>query len=170
MRSLPPTGPAHHLDRLPTGCAPPPLRRHHAHLFTCEVPAVSTCKARQITDGVFDEGGPQWSPDGATLYFTSTRVPEPYVDELGDEIYAVAASGGAMRKVAAIEGSIGNLSVSPDGTQIAFVGTLRGKPIRSYSQPDLWVTSAAAASTPRNLTADYDFDIAGGIGGADQSV
>jgi dipeptidyl aminopeptidase/acylaminoacyl peptidase len=74
-----------------------------------------------------------------------------------------------MTKVAAIEGSIGNLSVSPDGRQIAFVGTLRGKPIRSYSQPDLWVTSAAAASAPRNLTADYDFDIAGGIGG-DQSA
>jgi dipeptidyl aminopeptidase/acylaminoacyl peptidase len=130
---------------------------HHAHLFTCEVPAASTCKARQITDGAFDESGPQWSPDGATLYFTSTRVPEPYVDELGDEIYAVPASGGAMRKVAAIEGSIGNLSVSPDGKRIAFVGTERGKPIRSYSQPDLWVTEATPGSTPKNLTANYDY-------------
>jgi dipeptidyl aminopeptidase/acylaminoacyl peptidase len=46
---------------------------------------------------------------------------------------------------------------------------LRGKPIRSYSQPDLWVTDAAPGSTPKNLTADYDFDIAGGIGG-DQSA
>jgi dipeptidyl aminopeptidase/acylaminoacyl peptidase len=138
---------------------------HHAHLFTCEVPAASTCKARQITDGVFDESGPQWSPDGATLYFTSTRAPEPYVDELGDEIYAVPASGGALTKVAAIEGSIGNLSVSPDGKQIAFVGTLRGKPIRSYSQPDLWVTDVVAGSAPKNLTAGYDYDIAGGIGG-----
>jgi len=80
---------------------------------------------KQITDGEFDENGPQWSPDGNTIYFTSTRVPEPYVDELGDEIYAVAASGGAIRKVAAIEGSIGNLSVSPDGKRIAFVGTER---------------------------------------------
>jgi dipeptidyl aminopeptidase/acylaminoacyl peptidase len=138
---------------------------HHAHLFTCEVPAASTCQARQITDGVFDESGPQWSPDGATLYFTSTRAPEPYVDELGDEIYAVPASGGALTKVAAIEGSIGNLSVSPDGKQIAFVGTLRGKPIRSYSQPDLWVTDVVAGSAPKNLTAGYDYDIAGGIGG-----
>ena len=55
--------------------------------------------------------------------------------------------------------------MSPDGKRIAFVGTLRGTPIRSYSQSDLWVTDAAPGSTPKNLTADYDFDIAGGIGG-----
>src|SRR5207248_6267869 len=48
---------------------------------------------------------------------------------------------------------------------IAFVGTLHGNPVRSYSQPDLWVVDAAAGSAPRNLTAGYDFDINGGIGG-----
>jgi dipeptidyl aminopeptidase/acylaminoacyl peptidase len=146
---------------------------HHAHLFTCEVPAASTCKAHQITDGVFDESGPQWSPDGATIYFTSTRIAEPYVDESGDELYAVPSAGGAMKKVAAIEGSIGNIAVSPDGKRIAFVGTLRGKPIRSYSQPDLFVVNTPYTSgsdpgltpTPKNLTAGYDYDIAGGIGG-----
>ena len=77
----------------------------------------------------------------------------------------VPAAGGAIRKVASIEGSIGNLSVSPDGKRIAFVGTVRGKPIRSYSQPDLWVTDATPGSTPKNLTAGYDYDISGGIGG-----
>ena len=61
------------------------------------------------------------------------------------------------------------MSVSPDGKRIAFVGTLHGKPIRSYSQPDLFVTDAAPGGTPKNLTADYDFDIVGGIGG-DQSA
>ena len=162
---------------------------HHAHIFTIQVQVSDTAadrpqvsdtvspKPHQITDGEFDEGGVQWSPDGATIYFTSTRVPEPYVDELGDEIYAVPAAGGAMTKVAAIEGSIGNLSVSPDGQRIAFVGTLRGNPIRSYSQPDLFVvdTPFTKGSDPdltlaaKNLTGGYDFDIGGGIGG-DQSA
>ena len=160
---------------------------HHGHVFTVSVPGsdlvtsasrglTPTTPPRQITDGEFDENGPQWSPDGATIYFTSTRVPEPYVNELGDEIYVVPAAGGAITKVAAIEGSIGNLSVSPDGKRIAFVGTLRGNPIRSYSQPDLWVVDIPGSDpvmianrgltpTPKNLTASYDYDISSGIGG-----
>jgi len=139
---------------------------HHTHIFTMPMDGTAP---KQITDGEFDEREPVWSPDGATLYFTSTRVAEPYYEEAGAELFSVPAAGGAMTKVAAIEGNIGSPSVSPDGRRIAFVGILRGKPIRSYSQPDLWVTDAAPGSTPKNLTADYDFDIAGGIGG-DQSA
>ena len=121
--------------------------------------------ATQLTDGEFDEGGMAWSPDGKTIYFVSTRVAEPYYEERGAELYGVPAAGGAITKIASIEGSIGNISLSPDGKRIAFVGSLRGKPIRSYSQPDLWVTDATPGSTPKNLTASYDFDIGGGIGG-----
>jgi dipeptidyl aminopeptidase/acylaminoacyl peptidase len=144
---------------------------HHTHVFAIEVPRSETATAapRQLTDGEFDEGGTAWAPDGSKLYFVSTRVAEPYYDESDAELFSVPANGGPITKIAGIEGGIGNLSVSPDGKRIAFVGTLRGKPIRSYSQPDLWVTDAAPGSTPKNLTADYDFDIAGGIGG-DQSA
>jgi dipeptidyl aminopeptidase/acylaminoacyl peptidase len=146
---------------------------HHSHIFTISVlgsdpgltPSEKVSAPTQITDGEFDEGGIQWAPDGSTIYFVSTRVPEPYYEEKGDELYAVPAGGGAIVKVAAIDGEIGNISVSPDGKRIAFVGVLRGTPIRSYSQPDLWVTETAPGSTPKNLTADYDFDIASGIGG-----
>src|SRR5262249_515782 len=53
---------------------------------------------------------------------------------------------------------------SRDGKRIAFAGS-SSQPVRSYSQPDLWVTDAAPGSTAKNLTADYDFDILGGIGG-----
>jgi dipeptidyl aminopeptidase/acylaminoacyl peptidase len=143
----------------------------HAHIWTVAVSDNPTDKLapRQITTGDFDERGAEWSPDGSTIYFTSTRVAEPYYVEQGAELFSVPAAGGAIVKIAAIDGTIANVSVSPDGKQLAFVGTLRGKPIRSYSQPDLWVTDATANSTPRNLTTAYDFDISGGIGG-DQSA
>ena len=55
--------------------------------------------------------------------------------------------------------------LSPDGQHIAFVGDLTGKPQRSYSQPDLFITGVDAGGTPKNLTTAYDFDIGGGIGG-----
>jgi dipeptidyl aminopeptidase/acylaminoacyl peptidase len=149
---------------------------HHTHIFTIDASEPSEQLRpgsehgrnelqTQITDGDYDERGMRWSPDGLTLFFTSTRVPEPYVTDTGDSLYRVPAAGGAIAKVTSIDGSVGTLSVSPDGRQIAFVGALRGTPIRSYSQPDLWVTDAAPGSTPKNLTVDYDFDIAGGISG-----
>jgi dipeptidyl aminopeptidase/acylaminoacyl peptidase len=151
----------------------------HAHIFSIEVSdtggggqTVSDTAVRtpqQLTDGGFDERGMEWSRDGSTIYFLSTRVAEPSYDESGAELFAVPAAGGAIRKIAGIAGDISTISPSPDGKHIAFVGALRGTPIRSYSQPDLWITDATPNSTPRNLTAAYDFDIAGGIGG-DQSA
>ena len=58
----------------------------------------------------------------------------------------------------------GTTHSQPDGKRLAFVGTLAGKPVRSYSQPDLWVVDRPGGA-PRNLTAAYDFDVDGGLGG-----
>jgi dipeptidyl aminopeptidase/acylaminoacyl peptidase len=140
---------------------------HHTHIFTIRVPADAIDKPapKQLTDGEFDEGGIAWAPDGSKLYFTSTRVSEPYYTEAGAELFSVPAAGGELTKVAGIAGGIGSISVSPDGKRLAFVGALNGNPIRSYSQPDLWVTDATPGSTPKNLTASYDYDISAGIGG-----
>ena len=124
---------------------------------------------RQLTSGAFDETSVVWAPDGARLYFTSTRSLEPYYEEEGSALYSIAAAGGEPVKVASIAGSLGQPAISPDGRQVALIGTLRGSPVLSHSQPDLFV--AGTSSTPptsvlaRNLTTAYDFDIGGGIGG-----
>jgi dipeptidyl aminopeptidase/acylaminoacyl peptidase len=124
-------------------------------------------KSTQLTSGSFSEGGHVWSKDGTRLYFTSTRVEDPYYRPGDANIYSVAATGGEIAEVASIDGTIGNLSLSPDGAAIAFVGTLNGTPDRSYDQPDLFVArlSGATAAPPQNLTAAYDFDVNGGVGG-----
>src|SRR5206468_5778586 len=120
---------------------------------------------KPITSGEFDERDVAWARDGSSIYFTSNRVPEAYYQPDDSDLYRVPAGGGAITKVASIDGAIREIAISPDGRRIAFIGTLHGNPVRSYSQPDLWITDAAPGSTPKNVTAAYDFDINGGIGG-----
>ncbi|HXT29091.1 MAG TPA: S9 family peptidase, partial [Vicinamibacterales bacterium] len=137
----------------------------HAHIWTIGVnDRGEKAEAKQLTSGDFDERGVQWSPDGTSLYFVSDRVAESYFGPGDSDIYKVPAGGGEIAKVASIDGNIGSFSLSPDGKRIAFVGS-SSQPVRSYSQPDLWVTDNTPGSTARNLTANYDFDIMGGIGG-----
>jgi len=138
----------------------------HSHIWTVPAsigPTGALPTFKQITFGNFDESEPVWSPDGSRLYFTSNRRLEPYYDEKGAELYSVPASGGAMVKVASIDGSIGTIAPSPDGKRIAFTGNQNAKPLRFYNQADLFVVDAAPGSEPRNLTATYDYDIEGGL-------
>src|SRR5262249_20657069 len=62
-----------------------------------------------------------------------------------------------------VDGRIGDVALAPDGRRVAFVGSLNGKPARSYDQPDLFVAELGKA--PTNLTAAYDFDVDGGATG-----
>ena len=140
----------------------------HSHIWT--VPASFTASGglpavKQITFGEFDEGDLVWSPDGSRLYFTSNRRLEPYYDPKGAELYSVPATGGAIVKVAGIDGQIGAIALSPDGKQIAFTGVANAKPLRFYDQADLFLLDAAPGSQARNLTATYDFDVEGGLSG-----
>jgi dipeptidyl aminopeptidase/acylaminoacyl peptidase len=137
-----------------------------SHIWVTEVQSGGAiAKATQLTSGKYSESGHAWSPDGSTIYFTSTRVDEPYFFQSDSDLYSVAAGGGEITKVASINGSIGGPRPSPDGKWIAFTGTLYGAAERSYDQSDLFVAAADGSGSPRNLTAKYDFDIGGGVGG-----
>ena len=56
------------------------------------------------------------------------------------------------------------MTLSPDGKRIAFIGAVQ-EPVRSYSEPDLWVLDLQPGAAPKNLTADYDYDVNSGVGG-----
>jgi dipeptidyl aminopeptidase/acylaminoacyl peptidase len=120
---------------------------------------------KQVTKGEFNEDGIVWSPDGAELYFTSNREKEPYYLSPDSDIHAVPAGGGEPRRIASIDGQIGDFSFSPDGRRIAFRGTLNASPVRSYDQPDLFVVDRAPGATPKNLTTGYDYDVGSGLTG-----
>jgi dipeptidyl aminopeptidase/acylaminoacyl peptidase len=140
------------------------------HIWTVEAPKApgEVQKAKQITNGEFSEGDITWSRDGSQIYFTSRRVAEPYYETPRSDLYVVKATGGEITKIAGLDGPIQQMALSPDGTRMAFNGAMNLGPNgvqRSYSQPDLFITSLQPGSTPKNLTANYDFDIGGGVGG-----
>ena len=117
-----------------------------------------------VTSGEFAAANHRWSPDGTRIFFVSDRRRESYYYARDSDLYSIARDGGEPARVASIDGTIGAYALSPDGKRVAFVGTPAGDPERSYTQPDLWVAELGSG-TPRNLTATYDFDINGGIGG-----
>jgi dipeptidyl aminopeptidase/acylaminoacyl peptidase len=134
----------------------------HAHVWTIE--ASEDAKPKQLTSGEFDEGDVTWAPDGSRLYFTSTRVREPYYDERANALYSVPAAGGEMAKVVDADINVNSYALSADGKWIAFSGTA-AKPVLSHSQSDLYVVPAAPGAAPKNLTAAFDNDVMSGVGG-----
>jgi dipeptidyl aminopeptidase/acylaminoacyl peptidase len=60
---------------------------------------------------------------------------------------------------------VGALSSSPDGRRFAFVASANHTPVKSYTQPDLWVLEVTPNAQPKNLTASFDFDIGAGLTG-----
>src|SRR6185436_10311022 len=123
-------------------------------------------KPRQLTTGRFDEDNAIWSKDGSQIYFTSSRIDEPYYELPRTDLYSVPATGGKPIKITTIDLNTqfgpggGALSLSPDGKQVAFVAATN-QPINSYTEPDLWVLDLSPNANPRNLTANFDFDVDG---------
>ena len=140
--------------------------KRHEHIWVLDVPAPADelPKPVQLTSGDYDEGEIFWTNDSSRIYFLTRRVDEPYYELPGTDIYSIAASGGTPEKFASIPMYIGDATLSPDGRRIAFHGSV-GQPVRSHSQPDLWVLDLAPNAQPRNLTADYDYDMGDGVFG-----
>ncbi len=142
--------------------------KHPTHIWLVAAPhsADQKVKPRQLTTGRFDEENAIWSRDGSQIYFTSNRIDEPYYELPRTDLYSVAAAGGKPVKITTIDldsgfGPAGGaLSLSPDGKQVAFSAATT-HPINSYTQPDLWVLDLLPDAKPRNLTANFDFDVPG---------
>lgn len=120
---------------------------------------------KQLTRGNYSEGGAVWSRDSSRIYFVSNRTPEPYYETPRAEIYFVPPTGGDPTLLTKIDMGVGGLSLSPDGKKFAFTASVNTKPVQSYTQADLWVLDVEPNAQPKNLTANMDTDVGGGVGG-----
>jgi len=88
---------------------------------------LSSGDTRRLTGGDYRDGAPEWSPDGKTIAFTSSR---------GDkaQIYLLPVDGGEAQKLTDLKQGAGAPVWSPDGTQDRLhcgAGLRRGNAARS---------------------------------------
>jgi dipeptidyl aminopeptidase/acylaminoacyl peptidase len=140
--------------------------KHPQHIWVVSAPKTGDEKVtpKQLTTGRFDDGSATWAKDSSRIYFDSDYTDEPYYELPRTDIYSVPVSGGERTKLTSFDMGAFAFTLSPDGKQLAFIASV-SQPVRSYSQPDLWVMDMTPGAKPRNLTANFDFDIGGGVGG-----
>jgi dipeptidyl aminopeptidase/acylaminoacyl peptidase len=140
--------------------------KEHEHIWVLDVPTSfdDAPKPVQLTSGDYTEHEIRWTSDGSRIYFVTSHVDEPYYETPSSEIYAISSTGGTPEKLTTIAMGIDDLTLSPDGRRVAFHGSIT-QPVRSYTQPDLWVMDLTPNAQPRSLTADYDYDVGDAVFG-----
>ncbi|HKU77357.1 MAG TPA: hypothetical protein VJR02_25815, partial [Pyrinomonadaceae bacterium] len=140
--------------------------KHPQHIWVVTAPKTGDEKVtpKQLTKGHFDDSSAVWAKDSARIYFETDYTDEPYYELPRTDIYTMSVTGGEPTKLTSFDMGAGGFVVSPDGKQMTFIASV-SQPVRSYSQPDLWVMDLASGAKPRNLTANFDFDIGGGLTG-----
>ena len=140
--------------------------KHPAHIWIVNAPRTGEDKVtpKQLTSGRFSDGNVTWAKDSSRIYFVSDHRDEPYYELGKTDVYYIAASGGQPAKLTSFDMGAAGFSISPDGKRVAFYAA-PNQPVRSYTEPDLWVMDLAPDAQPKNLTADFDWDLGGGVGG-----
>lgn len=132
------------------------LGKKREHLFLLDV---ESGEVTQLTDGVYEETSPAFSPDGKQIAFVTKRGEDPDAHSDSD-IYVMAAEAGAeARQLTTNPGVDGSARPqwSPDGKQIAF---LHGSDpaLMWYGLFRLGVVDVADGST-RVISAELDRNV-----------
>lgn len=77
---------------------------------------------RQLTDGDFNHGSPEWTPDSQKIIFSGVRKPGAEYIRGGSDIYSLAVSDGRITQLTDRNGPDGNPTVSHDGRFIGYTG------------------------------------------------
>ena len=124
------------------------------HLFIVDVASASV---RQITDGDAEERSEAWSPDGAHLAWTRTRIGA--TDYAQTDVWVSAPDGSGARRITSNVARPQSPTWSPDGSTIAFYAG--DEPSAWIGDPMVrpWVVPARGGDA-RCVTKGYDQGVA----------
>jgi dipeptidyl aminopeptidase/acylaminoacyl peptidase len=127
----------------------------HRHIFV--VPADGGTP-RQLTDGMWNHSGPQWTPDGSEIFFSSLREEDSEYNWRESEIYAVDVTSGSIRQVTTRRGPDGGAYPSPDGRLIAYSGQDWNDD--TYRNSHIYVMNPDGSGV-RQISGDFDRGLRG---------
>jgi len=127
-----------------------------SHLFTVRVGG----KPRQVTKGEYDTEAAAWSSDSKSILFVANMAEDTDTSRVRD-IYMVPAKGGEPVKLTGGGYSIADLSVSPDGATLTFVGYDR--PQELAADNELYVMPVDGGK-PRCVTLGFNRSLLEGVG------
>jgi dipeptidyl aminopeptidase/acylaminoacyl peptidase len=137
------------------------LRRRHLYLVTLDAAIDKTGRAvgdsKPLTTGPFDDGDPEWSPDGRSIAFSSNRSKDPDENNNSD-IWILDVQSGTTRQVTKDDGSDDNPEWSPDGQSLAYVHEPVDPPI--YATPRVQIIGAQGGAA-RDVTGKLDRHVSG---------
>ena len=91
-------------------------------------------------DGLAQNVGWTWSPDGRTIVVEGLNTPDADLHYRDADLFAVDVASAAVHKLTPDRGTWRNPKYSPDGRWIAFTGTPFNR--QTYHAEDLWVMPA----------------------------
>jgi dipeptidyl aminopeptidase/acylaminoacyl peptidase len=121
---------------------------------------------RQLTEGDYNHGDPEWTPDSQTILFSAVRKPDAEYLRFGSEIYSLKLATGQIRALTDRNGPDGNPTVSPDGRMIAYTGF--DQTDDSYTVSKLYLMDIDGGNK-RALAGDFDRAPTGLIWASDSS-
>lgn len=123
---------------------------------------VDDAAPRRVTSGASHDRQPAWSPDGATIAFSSDRHADADLTWRSD-IFVVAADGGRVRRVSSGQGerAFERPTWSPDGAVLAATGHRFRR--ANASATGVWVFDAAADTEGTELIGDDALDAGAGM-------
>jgi dipeptidyl aminopeptidase/acylaminoacyl peptidase len=76
----------------------------------------------QVTDGDYNDGAPEWTPDSKTILFSGIRKADAEYLRNDTEVYAVSLADGTVKALTDRKGPDSGPRVSPDGRLVAYSG------------------------------------------------